>query len=269
MTDSQAQELARFEVPATSSEGMLVGFASRPIGEDRLPAWVLYLHGFGSSQGGEKAEFFRRRCLEAGLSFVSFDFQGHGLSGGSIRDLTVSRCLRDAERVRRHVAAFSSRPMIHMGSSMGGLVGLWLATQQPAVAGAFVAPALGLDERFPALIGEEGMKRWQESGILPITNEMGTFELGWAFVEDLRARRPEQLLEQHRLPTLIFQGKLDDRVSWEEVERFADETESLTRLVLFADGDHRLLDRKEIIWSEIRSFLGELGHATIAAGEPY
>jgi len=248
---------------------MLVGFVSQPADEARLPAWVLYLHGFGSSQRGDKAEFFRQRCIEAGLSFVSFDFQGHGLSGGSIRDLTVTRCLRDTERVRRHVAAFSSRPMVLMGSSMGGLVGLWFATRQPAAAGAFVAPALGLDDTFPALIGEEGMRRWQESGVLPITNEMGTFELGWGFVEDLRSRRPEHLLELHRLPTLIFQGKLDDRVSWEDVDRFADDTADLTRLVLFADGDHRLLGQKEIIWSEISSFLGELGHATIHPEEPY
>jgi pimeloyl-ACP methyl ester carboxylesterase len=217
------------------------------------------MHGFGSSQLGEKAEFFRQRCLGEGFVFVSFDFQGHGESGGSIRDLTVSRCLRDVERVRKHVDAFSLRPMVLMGSSMGGLVGLWIATSQPAAAGAFVAPALGLDESFPSLIGDEGMRRWEESGILPITNEMGTFELGWGFVEDLRARRPEHLTELHRLPTIIFQGQLDDRVSWENVEQFADRTPDLTRLVLFADGDHRLLDEKEIIWSETRSFLGEIG----------
>jgi pimeloyl-ACP methyl ester carboxylesterase len=233
MASSETPSSAPFEVPPTASEGLLRGFVSQPFEGSRLSAWVLYLHGFGSNQQGEKAEFFRRRCLETGLTFVSFDFQGHGLSGGSIRDLTVSRCLRDVERVRQHVDALSSRPTVLMGSSMGGLVGLWSAAHQPAVAGAFVAPALGLDETFPSLIGDEGMRRWQEeSGVLPITNELGTFELGWGFVEDLRSRRPEQLCEVHRLPTIIFQGKLDDRVSWEEVEQFADGTSDLTRLVL-------------------------------------
>ena len=248
-----------FEVPPTATDGLLRGMVSRPSPDRQCDTWVLYMHGFGSSQRGEKAEFFRHRCLAEGLSFVSFDFQGHGLSGGTIRDLTVTRCLRDAERVRRYIDASSSLPMVLMGSSMGGLVGLWNATVQPAAAGAFVAPALGLDETFPSLIGEEGMRRWEESGILPITNEMGTFELGWGFMEDLRSRRAEQLFELHQLPTIIFQGKLDDRVSWEEVDQFADGTPELTRLILFADGDHRLLDQKEIIWAETSAFLGEIG----------
>jgi len=259
----------RFDIPPTGGDGSLVGFVGTPDDASLVPTWVLYLHGFGSSQHGEKAEFFRRRCMAEGISFVSFDFQGHGLSGGSMRDLTVARCLRDATRVRDHFASWADRPMVLMGSSMGALVGLWFATTNSAAAGVFVAPALGLDESFPALIGAEGMRRWRESGVLPITNELGTFDLGWGFVEDLRSRRSEDLLRGHRLPTVIFQGQLDDRVSWKVVERFADDTPKLTRLVLFTDGDHRLLDKRSTVWSETTSFLREQGldAASISAGD--
>jgi pimeloyl-ACP methyl ester carboxylesterase len=222
-------------------------------------AQVLYLHGFGSSQQGDKAEFFRRRFTAEGLRFVSFDFQGHGLSGGSIRDLTLSRCLRDAARVHRALVGDDGRATVIAGSSMGGLVGLWHATEADAAAGAFIAPALGLEQSFGELIGVEGMRRWKESGVLPITNELGTFELGWEFVEDLRGRPTEDLHRRHRLPTIIFQGRLDDRVPWQTVERFAEATKQTTRLRLFAQGDHRLLAHKESVWAEIRSFLGELG----------
>ncbi|HYE76838.1 MAG TPA: alpha/beta hydrolase, partial [bacterium] len=45
---------------------------------------LLYLHGFGSDQWGEKAEFFRDRALAAGFGFCSLDFQGHGRSGGTM-----------------------------------------------------------------------------------------------------------------------------------------------------------------------------------------
>ena len=41
----------------------------RPGGDRRSDTWVLYMHGFGSSQQGDKAEFFRQRCLEVGLAF--------------------------------------------------------------------------------------------------------------------------------------------------------------------------------------------------------
>jgi len=59
----------------------------------------LYLHGFGSVQTGEKADFFRQRALESGFAFCSFDFQGHGRSGGTMGGLTLTRNLGDVGRV--------------------------------------------------------------------------------------------------------------------------------------------------------------------------
>src|SRR5947209_8506113 len=47
----------------------------------------LYLHGLGSDQDGEKADFFRRRAQAGGFAFCSFDFEGHGRSGGDTRGL--------------------------------------------------------------------------------------------------------------------------------------------------------------------------------------
>lgn len=259
MARSSSHGSHRFEIHPSSLEGAIVGVVTRPQDAANPGTWVLYLHGFGSSQAGDKAEFFRARCVELGVPFVSFDFQGHGESGGSVRDLTVARCLRDVQRVRQYAEGLFETPPVLMGSSMGGLVGLWHATTSKAVAGAFVAPALGLDESFPALIGSEGMERWEESGILPITNELGTFDLGWEFVEDLRSRRLEDLQQRHRLPTIIFQGQQDDRVSWQRVKKFADAVPETTRLVLFPDGGHRLIEKRHEIWTAIVQFAAGAG----------
>ena len=64
---------------------------------------VLYMHGFASSHSGTKAAFFRRGFRDLGVPFCSFDFQGHGDSGGSMRDLTLTRNLADVRRVRQHL----------------------------------------------------------------------------------------------------------------------------------------------------------------------
>lgn len=99
------------------------------------------------------------------------------------------------------------------------------------------------------------MKNWRRDGVLEVTNELGTFELGWNFVAD-QARYPAtRLAALHATPALVFQGKLDDRVSWQEVADFARAVPRLVHLELIEDGDHRLIDHLDRIWTEGLDFL--------------
>ena len=75
----------------------------RRAGAPGVPS-VLYLHGLGSHQSGEKAEFFRRQALDAGLGFCSFDFQGHGQSGGDLNGLTLTRNRLRQAAITREIA---------------------------------------------------------------------------------------------------------------------------------------------------------------------
>ena len=219
---------------------------------------VLYLHGFGSSQGGEKADFFRQRALAAGLAFCSLDFQGHGRSGGTMRDLTLTRNLEDVARVRRELESRGHRRLLLFGSSMGGLTGLWSAAQNPVgiEAGLYIAPALDLAQRAAGWFGEAGLKRWQEQGFVEIQTALTTSELGWGFLEDLALYRRERLEAEHGVPSLVLQGKNDDTVSWRAVSDFVTSSAcEQIELHLFADGDHRLLDRKDRLWRLMLEFL--------------
>ncbi|HXO21862.1 MAG TPA: alpha/beta fold hydrolase [Thermoanaerobaculia bacterium] len=218
----------------------------------------LYLHGFGSDQSGEKAEFFRRRAVESGFGFCSFDFQGHGQSGGTMRDLTLSRNLDDVSRVRRFLAERGCERICLLGSSMGGGTGLWFAALHPGevVAGLHIAPALHLDRALVAWAGPERARAWQETGAIHFENDLVSCKLGWGLIEDLRAHPAEDLRSRHRTPALLLQGKKDDSVPWQGVADFAagcacEEIE----LHLFADGDHRLTDRKERLWDLMTEFL--------------
>lgn len=241
-------------------------------GDNSLPT-ILYLHGFGSSQDGEKAELFRDRAAAAGYGFVSLDFQGHGRSGGEMLGLTLSRCLADVARVRLRVPELEGRVSL-IGSSMGGLVGLWHAVtadpRRAVGALALIAPALGLDTTLRDLLGGKGIERWRGEGSLEVTNELGTFELGWGFMEDLAAYSTEDLVARYlarAAPAIIFQGKLDDRVSWKEVAGFVEKARNreanprsasrAIHLELFEDGDHRLVDRMDWICAESLRFVGE------------
>ena len=223
---------------------------------------LLYLHGFGSDQWGEKAEFFRARALDAGFAFCSLDFQGHGRSGGTMQDLTLSRNLADVARVhawlRERGALGEGRRVGLIGSSMGGGTALWYAALHPGeiAAGLHIAPALDLERSLLAWAGPERTRAWQETGAIHFTNEFVSCELSWELIEDLRRHPLEKLLASYRTPTLLLQGKKDDSVPWKSVADFAvrvayEEVE----LHLFADGDHRLTDRKDRLWDLMLEFL--------------
>ena len=228
-----------------------------PAGNPDLPCF-LYLHGFGSEQSGEKAEHFRARALAAGFGFCSFDFQGHGLSGGGMRGLTLTRNLADVGRVHALLRERGQSRLILLGSSMGGGTALWYSLLHPEeiVAGLHIAPAVELEKGLLDWAGPEGARRWQETGRLDFRNDFVSCELDWGLIEDLRAHPLDALLTGYRTPTLLLQGRLDASVPWRSVLDFA--VRCAFReidLHLFADGDHRLTDRKERLWELMLEFL--------------
>ena len=253
------EDTMELTIPSAGSSGecLVARFKDPASGPGSAPM-VLYLHGFGSDQWGEKASFFRKKALEDGLGFCSFDFQGHGRSGGRMIDLTLSRQLSDVEIVGQMLADRGYGQTIVLGSSMGGLTALWYSALHPerVSCGLCIAPALSLESSLEDWAGEEGMKSWREKGSIHVDNEIGSWDLGWGFVSDLETFPVSRLKRLCRRPFLILQGKLDDRVEWRQVLDFVDGCElDELELHLFANGDHRLVDRKERLWRLMRDFL--------------
>ena len=225
-----------------------------PASSARTELSVLYLHGFGSTQSGEKAELFRRRALEWGWAFCSFDFRGHGASEGTMRELTFSRNLDDVGAVRALLERRGHSRIALFGSSMGGAVGLWHAALAPVgiVAAAHLAPAVGMARGLERWAGPERLDRWRREGTIRFESELVSADLGWELMEDLRRYDLADLVARYRTPTVIFQGQRDESVEWRDVAALAESIErerpGLVELMLFPDGDHRLLDRKEELW---------------------
>ena len=222
------------------------------------PFCFLYLHGFGSVQSGEKAEYFRGRASEAGLPFCSFDFRGHGESDGSLAELTFAHNLEDLAAVRSWLAARGFPEIVLFGSSMGAATALWQAAEAPAglLAAVHIAPAVGMLAGLERWAGAEGLARWEREGTIRFRSAPVDADLGWALVEDLRARDFAALAARCRTPTLVFQGRLDTTVDWRDVAAFvARAPAGLVELRLFDDGDHRLVDRKDRLWSDALAWL--------------
>jgi alpha-beta hydrolase superfamily lysophospholipase len=66
----------------------------------------------------------------------------------------------------------------------------------------------------------------------------------------------DRLLAEYRTPCLLLQGRRDTTVGWRSVADFATRCAFPgIELHLFADGDHRLTDRKERLWELMAEFL--------------
>jgi pimeloyl-ACP methyl ester carboxylesterase len=220
------------------------------------PLAILYLHGFGSRQEGEKATFFRARALAEGWAFCSFDFRGHGASEGALRDLTFSRLLEDVAAVRAWLAARGHLRVALFGSSMGGATALWHAALAPEgiVGAALIAPAVGFAAGLERWAGEEGLARWRRDGAIRFRNEFVDTELDWELIEDLRRYPLDALVARYRTPAVVFQGKLDATVDWREVAAFAARLPpGLADLRLYDDGGHRLTERMDELWAGART----------------
>lgn len=81
-----------------------------------------------SNMTGTKSNFFNKFCKKNNLSFLCFDFRGHGKSSGVITDYGVSDWFNDLSLIIKNLKI--NQPIL-IGSSMGGWVAMSYALQNP------------------------------------------------------------------------------------------------------------------------------------------
>ncbi|VTT99307.1 Uncharacterized protein OS=Candidatus Nitrospira defluvii GN=NIDE4381 PE=4 SV=1: Abhydrolase_6 [Gemmataceae bacterium] len=222
---------------------------------------VVWVHGFGSFRGGEKAAALRAECAARGWAFLSFDFRGHGRSSGKMHELRAGTLLTDLQAVRIFLAGRGVSRLGLVGSSMGGFASAWftLAHAESIAGCVFLAPAFGfLQRRWDRLTPEE-REQWRLTDRLRFKNEWVETELGYGLVEDRDRFRPNDLAAKWEKPLLIFHGLTDDIVPVEDSLAFLrNATYPGVELRVFKDGDHRLTAYKDEIAAETCRFFARL-----------
>ncbi len=208
---------------------------------------LVWLGGYRSDMTGAKAMALEAFAGERGLGCVRFDYSGHGQSGGSFADGTLSRWLEEAMAV---VSRFGSSRMILVGSSMGGWISLRLIAElrkagSEAVCGlVLIAPA----PDFTCDLIEPHLSLSQKQDLA----EKGFFEehsdyspqpniFTRALLEDGRANRVLTGIIETGCPVHILQGMQDPDVPWQHALKLVAHLPSDdVCLTLIRDGDHRL-----------------------------
>lgn len=222
---------------------------------------VLWVHGFGSHRGGEKAQAVADECARRGWTFAAFDFRGHGDTGGLMSELRASRLLDDLATGRDFLAARGHTRLGLVGSSMGGFASAWFTKQTAGrvVGCVFLAPAFGfLDRRWNSLTPAE-QDEWKRTGLRRVKNDWIEVEIGYGLVAEREQFTPRSLVAGWRTPALLFHGLADDTVPDTDSLYFVRHvTYPQVELRLLKDGDHRLTAYKDTIAAAVGVFFARL-----------
>ena len=211
---------------------------------------IFYLHGFASSARSSKATFFAGKLREHGIELLTPD-----LNEPEFSTLTISRMV---EQVGKAIAALQG-PVVLIGSSLGAFVAVQVALKHPARIGRLVllAPALDFGGNRMRSLGDGGLDEWKR------TDRLDVFHYGFGRMMSVHyelyadARRHNCVDAALAMPIQVFQGRRDDAVDPDVVERWSLVRPNVELHML--DDDHQLTASVGSIWEEMKRFLGLAG----------
>ncbi|SEK91237.1 Pimeloyl-ACP methyl ester carboxylesterase [Roseivivax marinus] len=203
---------------------------------------IVFLSGYKSDMEGTKAVHLEAWAKAQGRAFLRLDYSGHGISGGVFEEGTIGAWADDAFRL---IEAATDGPLVLVGSSMGGWIGLLLSQRLGAerVAG-FVGIAAAPDfteDSFWAGFSEETRTTIMEEGQVELPSAFDDpYIVTRALIEDGREnlvlRRPLKM----PFPVRLLQGTEDEAVDGSVPLRLLDHIEGDdVRLTLVKHADHR------------------------------
>jgi pimeloyl-ACP methyl ester carboxylesterase len=192
--------------------------------EGRQPTLV-FLPGYASDMEGAKALALDAFAEQRGQALLRLDYSGTGSSKGRFEDGTLELWL---EEVLAAVDQLTDGPLVVIGSSMGGWIGLHVALRRPDRVKALVGIAAAPD------FTDWGLERG-ESGITPAFHDSGQrlLLLGREIAVDC--------------PVRLIHGEADSDVPLDIALRTMRALRSAdVQVTVIKDGGHRLSEPHEI-----------------------
>ena len=243
----------------TTSEGIKLAFAVSQ-GSPNQELGIVFLGGFMSDMNGEKATVIEKWAIAEGYSFLRFDYSGHGLSEGDIRDGTISRWPEDSleiiGHVRKTVRGFNGS-LVLVGSSMGSWVMIRVADKLEksgskqkvaALIGVGAAPDFTYD-LLPEILGPNLMSNLSEFGFCEIESEYSDqpYIITKEMIEDGNRNRILNSLIKLNIPVSLIHGQADKDVPWSQSLKLMEMiTSDDVELILIKGGDHRLSNKDNL-----------------------
>ena len=208
---------------------------------------VLYLHGWLANRHRQKGLTARDVALENGCSYLSLDYTAHGESGGKPTDFTIGQGIEDTLEVIKQT--IPDIPLIIIGNSVGGWIGLWLAEHLKQTVGFIgLAPA-------PDITGWVWDKMLPDYAKVEIEkgNILGPSEAtyGFCFTKQLFEDGKKHFMLDRSIdfagPVRILWGDQDDRIEKSRINTIKDRLISEDVIINIIKGaNHHLSSERDL-----------------------
>ena len=233
--------MAAAELAYTEVAGRPIAYRFRPGAEPNL----LFLSGYASDMEGSKALAIDAYAEQRGLGMLRFDYSGTGSSKGRFEEGTLSSWLDEGLAL---VDRLTTGPLIVIGSSMGGWIGLHIAMRRPQRVQALIGIASAPDFTEWGFSAEQKAELERNGRIEepnPYAPEPQVFTRDfWRSGQDLR------LLEKNidvGCPVRLIHGDSDEEVPIDVAQRTMNRVRSGdVQLLTIKGGGHRLSEPHEI-----------------------
>ncbi|MDH3376715.1 MAG: lysophospholipase [Gammaproteobacteria bacterium] len=234
-----AQTVEDYAFEISSTDGVRIG--GEYYDTHRGPVGI-FIHGFRSDLAGHKSTALARDARRRNRSWLRFDLRGHGRSEGEFESFRISDALDDLLTVLDMVAA---RPVILVGSSLGGWLAALAATMRPKqIAGmVLIAPAFNFVQTIYGTLSNAELRAWRTRGLREFEDRYGgaPFALHYDVLADAMAFDVFKLPGAIQCAVRIVHGADDDVVPYRVSERFVEQVgRQDMRLEVVPGAGHRL-----------------------------
>lgn len=233
------------------------GFAIQPDGvriayrrRDGSAPGIVFLGGYRSNMGGDKARHLDAYAANAGRGYVRFDYSGHGQSDGEFEQGTIGGWTRDALFA---LDTLTDGPQILVGSSLGGWLALLVAMARPERVAAILTVSLAADFTVhvrDVLFSDAHRAELAQQGrvLVPDCHGGEPFAITRRLIEEAEEHL---LLTRETLPVAVpmrlLHARFDQDVPWSTGNEIADRVESSdVRVTVVKDGDHQLSRNQDL-----------------------
>lgn len=211
---------------------------------------VIFMGGLMSDMTGSKATALEAHCVTQNISFIRFDYQGHGQSSGTFTEGSIGLWASDALVIFDALTDKNQKQII-IGSSMGGwimiLTALARKNQIHGLIGIAAAPDFPNKLMWQKLSPEQ-QAELTEKGIIHIPSDYGEpYPIRHAFIEE--SRQYELLDDEIALncPIRLLHGMADPDVPYRFSGMIANAVTSQdVEITLIKDGGHSLSREDDI-----------------------
>lgn len=225
------------------------------------PLAVLYLHGWTARRKSRKGDAVQEQARREKCHYLAFDYTAHGESGGKPEDFLIGQGIQDALDIIRETT--QEIPLIIVGNSIGGWIGLQLAERLPNVVGFIgLAPAPDItpyiwDELLPDY-ARQALSVGKMIGPSPET-------FGFCFTPQLFQDAQKYMMLDREIPfngpCRLLLGDQDERVHIDRLYRIKDCVKSENVQITLIKGANHHLSRDldlAVIQQTISELIGKI-----------